>query len=192
MPTYVPKFSSSLNDSPAPPISVRHIKLDKSLEPIYHAPNGFICKTTHRPSSRDIHHYSIVEDLSQAPSAMFSLEVLKSFSHQCKDLFSAISGVHPYDSNLIAFNVDRDTIWISHQTSYIIVYVFRKNVGGWSFFYLHHARRLSALWHSPSLIPLFKPMMDITLCLRGFFMSSLLSWGRVELFLSLLKSSNLH
>ena len=45
-----------------------------------------------------------MEDLAQSPSAMSTLEVLQNCPSQKQALLSAIGGMYPADSNLVAFN----------------------------------------------------------------------------------------
>ena len=52
-------------------------------------------------------NYSIVNDVAQSPSAMSSLEVIKTCPSQCKELLSALGSVNPYDSRLITFDLDQ-------------------------------------------------------------------------------------
>ena len=75
----VPESFSSSKDSITPPTSTVRIMLDKPMERFYHPPQGVVRKATHNPSALVAQHYSIFEDLAQAPCAMFSLEVLQIF-----------------------------------------------------------------------------------------------------------------
>jgi hypothetical protein len=45
-------------------------------ETMTHNPKGVFKKVLHNPNTRATHNYSMVEDLSQTPCAMFALEVL--------------------------------------------------------------------------------------------------------------------
>ena len=67
-------------------------------------PKGVVHKSTFNPRARVAQHYNIVEDLSQSPSAMSTLEVLQNFPSQKQALLSAIGGIDPKDSNLVFFN----------------------------------------------------------------------------------------
>jgi len=67
-------------------------------------PKGVVHKSTFNPCARATHHYNIVEDLAQSPSAMSTLEVLQSCPSQKQALLSAIGGIDPTDSNLVSFN----------------------------------------------------------------------------------------
>jgi len=67
-------------------------------------PKGVVHKSTFNPHARVAQHYNIVEDLAQSPSAMSTLEVLQNCPSQKQALLSAIGGIDPVDSNLVAFN----------------------------------------------------------------------------------------
>jgi hypothetical protein len=56
------------------------LHIEKTLgETMTHIPKGAFKKAPHNPNARAAHKYSVVEDLSQIPCAMSSLEVLQSF-----------------------------------------------------------------------------------------------------------------
>jgi hypothetical protein len=53
--------------------------IEKMLgETMTHIPKGAFKKASHNPNARAAHNYSMVEDLSQTPCAMSTLEVLQS------------------------------------------------------------------------------------------------------------------
>jgi hypothetical protein len=55
------------------------LQIEKNLgETMTHIPKGAFKKSSHNPNSRATQNYSVVEDLSQTPCAMSSLEVLQS------------------------------------------------------------------------------------------------------------------
>ena len=60
----------------------------------------------HNFNTRVAQHYSMFEDLAQAPCAMSALEVLQSYPTQRKALLSTIGGVDPSDLSLISFDSD--------------------------------------------------------------------------------------
>jgi hypothetical protein len=56
------------------------LQIDKTLgETMTRIPKGAFKKASHNPNARAAHNYSVVEDLSQTPCAMFAVEVLQSF-----------------------------------------------------------------------------------------------------------------
>jgi hypothetical protein len=54
---------------------------------------GVFNKYSHNPNARATHNYSVVEDLSQTPCEMSSLEVLQSFPSERKDLLATLGSV---------------------------------------------------------------------------------------------------
>jgi hypothetical protein len=62
---------------------------------------GAFKKDSHNPNSRAAHNYSVVEDFSQTPCVMFSLEVLQSFPSQRKDLLTALGSAETCNSGTI-------------------------------------------------------------------------------------------
>ena len=56
-------------------------------------PKGVFKKTLHNPNSRAAVNYSVVEDLSQTPSAMSALEVLQSSPTQRDALLAALGSM---------------------------------------------------------------------------------------------------
>jgi hypothetical protein len=65
------------------------LQIEKTMgETMTHILKGAFKKASHNPNVRATHNYSVVEDLSQTPCTMSSLEVLQSFPSQRKDLLS--------------------------------------------------------------------------------------------------------
>jgi hypothetical protein len=60
-------------------------------------------------------HYSIVEDLAQAPCAMSALEVLQSFPSQRKALLQAIGVVDSADTSLLSFDLENSEPRLPHS-----------------------------------------------------------------------------
>ena len=77
-------------------------------------------KSSYNPDARAAQHYSIVEDLAQAPSAMSTLEVLQSFPSQRNSLLSAIGGIDLANSDLITFDLEGHSPRLPHQISFLI------------------------------------------------------------------------
>jgi hypothetical protein len=56
------------------------LQIEKTMgETMTHTPKGAFKKSSHNPNARAAQNYSVVEDLSQTPYTMFTLEVLQSF-----------------------------------------------------------------------------------------------------------------
>ena len=77
-------------------------------------------RTTHNFNTWAPQHYSIVEDLAQAPCAMSVLQVLQSFPTQRKDLLSSIGGIDPSDTSLISFNSDNCESHLSPSVTFML------------------------------------------------------------------------
>jgi hypothetical protein len=100
-----------------------------TFEPTIFPPKGVLRRTTHNLNARATQHYSIVEDLTQAPCAMSTLEVLQSFPSQWKSLLSSIGGIDPSESNIISFDTEQSESCLSHQLALqIIVGCLNKNI----------------------------------------------------------------
>ena len=56
--------------------------------------------------ARAVVSYNIVDDLSQTPTTMSTLEVLKTFPMQRKSLLATLGAVDPFDSKLITFDME--------------------------------------------------------------------------------------
>jgi hypothetical protein len=85
----------------------RPLQIEKpAFNSILHPPKRTIRKATINPSSRVAQNYNIIEDLAQAPCAMFVLEVLQHYPSQRRTLLATIGVVDPESSNHIMFNLD--------------------------------------------------------------------------------------
>ena len=65
---------------PPPPPVTGPLEIERvNAEFVVRPPSkGVLRKSSYNPNARATHHYNIVEDLAQAPSAMSTLEVLQS------------------------------------------------------------------------------------------------------------------
>jgi len=109
-----PEVPSSAPPSSSGPL---HIERPSTETPIRPPPKGVLQKSSYNPNARAAQHYSIVEDLAQAPSAMSALEVLQSCPSQRKSLLSAID---PANSDLITFDLGSHTPRLPHQIAFLI------------------------------------------------------------------------
>jgi hypothetical protein len=67
------------------------LQIEKMLgEKMTRIPKGMFKKASHNPNARATQNYSMVEDLSQTPCAMSTLEVLQSYPSQRKALLIAL------------------------------------------------------------------------------------------------------
>jgi hypothetical protein len=70
------------------------LQIEKMLgEIMTHIPKGAFKKYSHNPNARAAQNYSVVEDLSQTPCAMSSLEVLQSYPSQRKSLLTTLGSI---------------------------------------------------------------------------------------------------
>jgi hypothetical protein len=78
------------------------LQIEKTLgETITRIPKGAFKKASHNPNARAAQKYSVVEDLSQTPCAMFSLEVLQSFPSQRKALLTSLGSTETCNPSTI-------------------------------------------------------------------------------------------
>ena len=82
-----------------------------------------------------------MEDLSQAPCAMSSLEVLQSFPTQREALLYSIGTIEPNDTGLITFDLEHLTSRIpSHVSFQIKVLSHGVNIFRWGEYVSNHYR----------------------------------------------------
>jgi hypothetical protein len=78
------------------------LQIEKMLgEIMTHIPKGAFKKASHNPNTRAAHKYSVVQDLSQTPCAMSTLEVLQSCPSQRKALLAALGYTETCNSGTI-------------------------------------------------------------------------------------------
>jgi hypothetical protein len=111
---------------PNGPLHLERLGLNTVLRP---PPKGVVQKSAFNPHPRASKNYIIVEDISQAPSAMSTLEVLQSCPTQRKALLKAIGGIDPTDTNLIIFDLEDHIPRLPPQLAFQIqVVVENKNI----------------------------------------------------------------
>jgi hypothetical protein len=105
-----------LKDPPSTSPTNGPLTLEKlAFEPTLRPPKGVLQRTTHNLNAWEAQHYSIVEDLTQAPCSMSTLEVLQSCPSQMKALLSTIGRIDPSKSNIIYFDIEHSELHLSHQ-----------------------------------------------------------------------------
>ena len=86
-------------------------------------------KEIFNPNARAAQFYNVVEDLTQEPCAISTIEVLQSCPTQCKNLLTALGALDPDNTNLIHFNVENYKSSLLHKLSFqVIMKVFGKKV----------------------------------------------------------------
>ena len=84
-------------------------------------PKSTLRKSIFNTNARAEHLYNIVEDLSQAPCAMSTLEVLQSCPTQRKNLLTSLGELYLDNTNLIHFNVENYKSILPHQLAFQFV-----------------------------------------------------------------------
>ena len=109
-------------NGPPPPLASGPLEIEKSnVEPtIWPHSKGVLRKSSYNPNASATQHYSIVDDLAQAPSTMSTLEVLQSYLSQRKALLSAIIEIDPVDSSLLTFDLENFVPRLPHQILLVI------------------------------------------------------------------------
>ena len=88
---------------------------------VLHPPKSTLRKVVFNPNARAAQFYNVVEDLSQAPCAMSTLEVLQSCPTQHKNLLTALGALDPDNTNLIHFNVKNYKSRLPHKIAFQII-----------------------------------------------------------------------
>jgi hypothetical protein len=95
----MPNTSEKGKEAENPPLP---LQIEKTLgETMTHIPKGAFKKASHNPNARATQNYSVVEDLSQTPCAMSTLEVLQSCPSQRKALLAALGSAETCNSGTI-------------------------------------------------------------------------------------------
>ena len=82
---------------------------------ILRPPKSTLRKSVFNPNAQVSQFYNIVEDLAQAPCAMYTLEVLQSCPTEHKNLLTALGALDLDNTNLIHFNVENYMSRLSHS-----------------------------------------------------------------------------
>ena len=119
--TYDPSVEKSIEKEPPSSQPDTSLHIEKPPHDIViRPPKSTLRKTTHNPNSMVAQHYSIVENLAQAPCTMLALEVLQTCPMQQKGILSVIRGLDPTKSNLITFDTEHSAPRLSHQLAFQI------------------------------------------------------------------------
>ena len=102
-------------DSPSLPQSNGPLTFEKTTFEAPSRPSKGTLRCTHNLSAWVAQHYSIVEDLAQAPCAMSSLEVLQSCPSQRKALLQAIGVVDSANASLLSFDPENSEPCLPHS-----------------------------------------------------------------------------
>jgi hypothetical protein len=104
-------------DLPSLPLQIK-----KTLgETMTHIPKGAFKKASHNPNARAAQNYSMVEDLSQTPCAMSSLEVLQSFPAQRKALLTTLGSTETCNPGTIMLDTTNLKPHLPYHVAFQIV-----------------------------------------------------------------------
>jgi hypothetical protein len=99
----MPETSEKCKESINPSIP---LKIKKMMgETMTHIPKGVFNKYLHNLNARAAQNYSVVEDFSQTPCMMSSLEVLQSFPSQRKALIVSLGSAETCNSGMIMIDM---------------------------------------------------------------------------------------
>jgi hypothetical protein len=95
------------------------LQIEKTMgETMTRIPKGAFKKSSHNLNARASQNYSVVEDLSQTPCAMSSLDVLQSFPSQRKNLLAALGSAKTCNTQMIML----DTTELKPRLPYNVVF----------------------------------------------------------------------
>jgi hypothetical protein len=95
------------------------LQLEKTLgKTMTCIPKGTFKKASHNPNARAAQNYSVVEDLSQTPCAMSTLEVLQRCPSQRKALLTALGSIETCNLGTIML----DTIDLKPRLPYHVAF----------------------------------------------------------------------
>jgi hypothetical protein len=104
-------------DLPSLPLQIK-----KTLrETMTSIPKGAFKKTSHNPNARAAQNYSVVEDLSQTPSAMSTLEVLQRYPAQRKALLTALGSTKTCNPSTIMLDTTNLKPHLPYHVAFQIV-----------------------------------------------------------------------
>jgi hypothetical protein len=111
------------------------LQIEKTLgEMMTHIPKGAFKKASHNPNVRDAQNYSVVEDLSQTPCAMSTLEVLQSCSAQRKALLTALGSTETCNPGTIMLDTTDFKPHLPYHVVFHIVVAHPMKTFTWNIF----------------------------------------------------------
>ena len=109
--------ANSPESSSTVPLSIEKPTLDMILRP----PKSTLQKAVFNPNSQAAQFYNVVEDLTQKPYAMSTLEVLQSCPTQRKNLLTTLGALDLDNTNLIRFNVENYKSRLPHKLDFQVI-----------------------------------------------------------------------
>jgi hypothetical protein len=111
------------------------LQIEKTLgETMTCIPKGEFKQASHNPNTRATQNYSVVEDLSQTPCAMFSLEVLQSFPAQRKALLTALGSTKTCNPGTIMLDTTELKPCLPYHVAFQIVVAHPTKTFTWNIF----------------------------------------------------------
>jgi hypothetical protein len=112
------------------------LQIEKTLgETMTCIPKGAFKKVSHNPNARAAQNYSVVEDLSQTPCAMSSLEVLQSYPSQRKSLLTALGSIETCNSSTIKLRKTNLKPSLPYHVAFQIVVAHPTKTFTWNIFH---------------------------------------------------------
>jgi hypothetical protein len=112
------------------------LQIEKMLgETMTCIPKGAFIKSSHNPNARAAQNYPVVEDLSQTPCAISSLEVLQSFPSQRKALLTALGSTETCNMGTIMLYTTDLKPRLPYQVAFQIVVAYPTNFFTWNIFH---------------------------------------------------------
>ena len=97
------------------------LHIEKSLnDTILRITKGVLKKSMYNSNAHTTQNYSIVEDMSQDPCVMSTLNVLKSFPSQWNKFLSDLGSLDPSDTQVIAFYCENWKPHLTHHANFQI------------------------------------------------------------------------
>jgi hypothetical protein len=101
------------------------LQIENTLgETMTHIPKGVFKKASHNPNARATHNYPVVENFSQTPCAMSTLEVLHSFHSERKDLLVALESIKTCNLGTIMLDTTNLKHFLPYHVTFHIVVAY--------------------------------------------------------------------
>jgi hypothetical protein len=101
------------------------LHIEKTLgETMTCIPKGTFKKASHNPNARATQNYSVVEDLSQTPCAMSTLEVLQSYPSQRKALLAYLGSIETCNPGTIMLDTTDLKPYLPYHVAFQIVVAY--------------------------------------------------------------------
>ena len=123
---YTSADTSSILEETSVPLRGPLQTLCPSMEKILTIPKSPLRLTPHNPQMKASHNYNIVDDLSQSPTSMSTLEVIQYFPSQRKALLNALGTIDSFDSHLINFDLNKGELQLPSFLAFQVPLTLKK------------------------------------------------------------------